>query len=390
MPRLQLNYDIDLEARQQRDNRYLSTIGLQLKDDFSAHRLKMNYDLNGRYLYEHNLRQENTLWLGQGTVDYRISRSLSALANLNLVEVASPGVTVDDVLTTQTLANGRIGLQWRTADRRRSQFRVLAEEHLYRYQNSTGLDADEDRMELEYRYRLSEQSGYSLAYQRFAQRYRNGAQSALDTDTGMWQLGFDKRWSRVGVEWFANSRKVEFVDGGSDRFDGYGMELSHQPNSRNRLSMRLGRDVQQAFRFNTTLGNGLNRLEDAGLVETDSLRLDWSYRGRFSAVTLTLYQDDIQVLSGPSANTSGRQKGGSLSLRRDLTEKFRAELNTTFLDNDFTGNRTRLTELSFIYQWVRARNIDLSLNLQGRQGDEAGQVADDVSLIIQGRARLIP
>jgi hypothetical protein len=388
-PRIQAAYLLDLETHQERDDEALSGLQLELSDDYAARRLRMDYDLVGRYRYDHVDDRDNSQWNGSGALDYRFSRSLSALLNLDLSEVADPGVLIEDELDTQTLVDGRAGLQWRLSGIGRSEWSALLQRQVFRYQSSSDLDADEDRVDLGYRYRLSERASFSLGYSRFDQRYREASQSILDTENSQWQLGYDKRWARVDLQLFANSREVEFDDGGSDRFEGYGIELSHRPNSRNRLSLRLSRDLEQAFRFNTRLGNGLDRLEQAGLVDTDSLRLSWDYRGRFTQMNLSLYQDDFDIINGAAAGP-GRQRGGELTLLREFNQRFSARLSATALDNDLADSETRLTELSLIYQWLRSRRFDLRVELQSRAGEEAGEDADDVSLVLRGRANLIP
>jgi len=388
-PRIQAAYLLDLEAHRERDDEALSTLQLELSDDYAARRLRMDYDLVGRYRYDHVDERDNSQWNGSGALDYRFSRSLGALLDIELSEVADPGVVIEDELDTQTLLDGRAGLQWNLSGIGRSEWSALLQRQMFRYQSSSELDADEDRIDLGYRYRLSERASFSLGFSRFDQRYRDATQSSLDTDNSQWQIGYDKRWSRLDLQLFANSRKVDFDDGGSDRFEGYGIELSHRPNSRNRLSLRLSRELEQAFRFNTRLGNGLDRLEQAGLVDTDSLRLSWDYRGRFTTLNLALYQDDFDIVNGAAAGP-GRQRGGELTLQRELNPRFSAQLSATALDNDLTDTETRLTELSLIYQWLRSRRFDLRVLLQSRSGEEAGADADDVSLILQGQANLIP
>ena len=386
-PRIDLSYQLDLEAHQKRDDEARSSLMLDLSDERVASRLKLNYALQGRYYYEHVDQRDNTQWSGRGRMDYRFSRGLSGLAGLSLSEVADPGVRIENELDTQTLAQGQLGLQWQGKARGRGQFSADLLREFFRYQGSDELDADENRFDLGYRYRFSDTSGLNLGYSRIEQRYVDPARSNLDTDNDQWQIGFDRRWTRVGLQLFANTRKIEFDDGSSDRFEGYGLELSHQANSRNRLSLRLARDLQQAFRFNTLLGNGLNRIEQAGLVQTDSLRLSWNYTGRFTRAELNLYQDDLEVLNG-NAVGNGRQRGGSLVLSREINNKLSGELSATSLRNDLDSNETDLQTLALIYQWIRSRRFDLRVRLESRSGKEAGADADDTSLILQGRARL--
>ncbi len=388
-PRPQAAYQIDFKAHQEREDEAISTLSLGLSDNTTARRLRTEYDILGRYREDHVDARSNTQWTGQGALDYRFSRSLSGLLDLNLSEVAAPGAVIDDVLDTQTQANGRAGLQWVVGGVGRSQLAMLLQRRIYRYDQSRELDADEDRLQLDYRYRLDERSTISLGFSRYDQRYRDGAQSTLDTDNSEWQLGFDKRWTRLSLELFASDRKVEFDDGSNDRFNGYGIELAHQANSRNRLSLRLSRELQQAFRFNTQLGNALARLENAGLVETDRVRLGWDYRGRFTTFSLSLYQDDFDILNGDDAG-SGRQKGGDFTLQRRINERLRAELTATALDNTVSATETRLSELALVYQWLRSRRFQGELQLRARNGEEAGQDADDLSLILQARANLLP
>ena len=386
-PRIDLYYQLDLEAHQERDDEARSALLLGLSDDRVASRLKLNYDLQGRYFYDHVDKRDNTQWSGRGELDYRLSRSLSGVAELSLAEVADPGVQIEDELDTQTLAQGQAGLQWQSVGPGRGQFSAALLREFFRYQNSDDLDADENRFDLGYRYRFSDAAALSLGYSRFEQRYVDPAQSSLDTDNDQWQIGFDRRWTRLGLQLFANTRKVELDDGSSDRFEGYGLELSHQANSRNRLSLRLARDLQQAFRFNTLLGNGLDRLEQAGLVQTDSLRLRWNYTGRFTRVDLSLYQDDLEVLNGSAAG-DGRQRGGTLLLNREINARLSGELSATSLRNDLDSNETDLQTLALEYQWIRSQRFDLRVRLEARGGEEAGADADDTSLILQGRARL--
>ncbi len=386
-PRIDLSYQLDLEAHQERDDEARSALLLDLSDDRVASRLKLNYDLQGRYFYDHVDQRDNTQWSGRGQLDYRISKNLSGLAELALTEVADPGVRIEDELDTQTLTQGQAGLQWQGRGRGRGQFSAGLMREFFRYQNSDELDANENRFDLGYQYRFSDTAALSLGYSRFEQRHVDPAQSGLDTDNDQWQIGFDRRWTRLGLQLFANTRKVEFDDGSSDRFEGYGLELSHQANSRNRLSLRLARDLQQAFRFNTLLGNGLDRLEQAGLVQTDSLRLGWNYTGRFTRADLSLYQDDLEVLNG-SATGNGRQRGGTLLLSRQINARLSGELSATSLRNDLDSNETDLQTLALVYQWIRSRRFDLRVRLEARGGEEAGADADDTSLILQGRARL--
>ncbi len=388
-PRPQAAYQIDLKAHQKRENEAISTLSLRLSDNTTARRLRIEYDILGHYRVGHVAARSNTQWSGQGAVDYRVSRSLSGLLDLNLNEVAAPGAVIEGVLDTQTQANGRAGLQWISAGSGRSQLVTLLQRRFFRYDQNQELDADEDRLQMDYRYHLDEQSTISLGFSRYDQRYRDDAQSTLDTDNSEWQLGFDKHWIRLSLDLFVSSRKVEFDDGSSDRFNGYGIELAHQSNTRNRLSLRLSRELQQAFRFNTQLGNALARLENAGLVETDRVRLGWDYRGRFTTLSLSLYQDDFDILNGNAAG-SGRQKGGSLALQRRINERLRAELTATALDNTVSDTETRLSGLALVYQWLRTRRFQGELQLRGRSGKEAGQDADDLSLILQARANLLP
>ena len=388
-PRLQASYAVDLEAHQEREDEAVSTLALGLSDDYSARRLRLDYDILGQYRYDHVDAIDNTQWSGQGALDYRFSRHLGGLIELALSEVADPGVAVEDDLATQTLVDGRVGLQWGWAGRGRSEWSALLQRQMFRYQESDELDADEDRLDLIYRYLLSERSSYRIGFSRFDQRYLDQAQSGLDTENSQWEIGFDRRWSRLDLELFANTRAVDFDDGSSDSFEGYGLELGYAPNSRNRLSLRLSRELQQAFRFNTQLGNGLDRLEQAGLVDTDSLRLSWDYSGRYTAMTLALYQDDFDILNGPAAG-SGTQRGGDLDIERRLNQRFSIRLSASALDNDLNDTTTRLTELSLVYQWLQTRRIDLRIELQSRSGEEADEDADDRSLILRGRANLIP
>ncbi len=388
-PRLQSSYAVDLEAHQEREDEAVSTLEIGLSDDYTARRLRLDYDILGRYRYDHVDAIDNTQWSGQGALNYRFSRSLGGLIDLTLSEVADLGVLVEDELATQTLVDGRAGLQWIWAGRGRSEWTALLQRRMFRYQESDELDADEDRIELNYRYRLSQRSSYRIGFSRFDQSYLDESQSSLDTDNSQWEIGFDRRWSRLSLELFANTRDVDFDDGSNDCFEGYGLELGYDPNSRNRLSLRLSRELQQAFRFNTQLGNGLDRLEQAGLVDTDSLRLSWDYRGRYTTLTLALYQDDFNILNGPAAG-SGTQRGGDLDIERRLNQRFSARLSATALDNDLSDTTTRLTELSLTYQWLRSRRFDVRVELQTRSGEEADQDADDLSLILRGRANLIP
>ncbi len=386
-PRIDLSYQLDLEAHRERDDEARSSLLLDLADERVASRLKLDYTLQGRYYYEHVDQRDNTQWSGRGQLDYRFSQSLSGLAELSLSEVADPGVRIEDELDTQTLAQGRAGLQWQGRAHGRGQFSADLLREFFRYQDSDELDADENRFDLGYRYRFSDTTALNLGYSRFEQRHVDPARSNLDTDNDQWQIGFDRRWTRVGLQLFANTREIEFDDGSSDRFEGYGLELSHQANSRNRLSLRLARDLQQAFRYNTQLGNGLNRLEEAGLVQSDSLRMSWNYTGRHTRAGLSLYQDDLEVLNG-NASGNGRQRGGRLVLNREINKKLSGELSATSLRNDLDSNETDLQTLALIYQWIHSRRFDVRIRLEGRSGKEAGADADDTSLILQGRARL--
>jgi len=388
-PRIQAAYQADLQAHQEREDEALSILLLGLSDKRTANRIRMEYDIDGRYRYDHVGGRDNSQWRGSGAMDYRISNSLHALLNLELSEIADPGVVVENELDTQTLADGRAGLQWRFGGSGRSEWSTLLQRQMFRYQSSSELDADENRLELGYRYRFDARSSLSLGFNRFDQRYRDSAQAALDTSNDEWQLGYAKRWARLELQLSASSREVEFGDGGSDRFEGYGIELSHQANSRNRLSFQFARTQEQAFRFNTRLGSTLARLEQAGLVNTDSLRLSWDYHGRLTTLTLALYQDDFEILNGAAAG-AGLQRGADLTMLRQFTEHFSARLSATSLDNDLSNSVTRLTELSLIYQWLQSRRFDLGMELQSRSGEEAGGDAADVSFVLRGRARLVP
>lgn len=383
-PNLLLNYSLQAEAHDSEDDLIYSNLEINLSDDYNSSRLSANYDLTTDLFYEHLDNDDNIQWEGSLNTSYNFLKPLSLYVDLYLTEIGISGSNEIDQLNSQTFTTLITGIEYVLDTPIMGEFTVNLFSQVYVYEESP-LDGKEDTIEFLYRYPLSSTSDLSTSYSRIDQQYDSEAESLNEAIIDRFRIEYEKRFSQLTLNILIDQNSIDYSNVQFEEdTDGYGLEISYRLNTRSTLLLSISSQVQQTFNINENLLLPQIPILEPGLVENDTITLQYDYQTAFNSLLLRYYQTDIRNLTELD---SEQLEGGLVEFSQVINEKLSANLGYEQLKNYQNNNQLDLITANLSYRIAESRRTFSSISFQVEEGEENNISRDDsiIEFIFTGR-----
>lgn len=376
-----LDYSFDAEIHKERDNEIFSEFSSNILGGQATSQFKLDYDIGVDYVYEHEQRIDNVLLRGDISSSYKLTPYLSWFLDIGLVELATAGNNEFDRIDTQSLIDASTGFRYSIDNLVMGQLSFTAQRNQFYYEE-TPLDAVEDSLEIRYVRPITRSSDLTISYSLLEQRYDEESQAISNVDNTRVRLGYRKSTPIYEFNLYLENNRIKFINqspSNEQDVGGYGLNYTYLINSGSSLLFTYANLIQQVFQVNTDLIDTQNPLLSSGLVENNSVSLQYNLDKNDNTLSVRIYKNDLKDISQVSSS-SGKQEGLIFDYTRTFNRKWSSGFRHNQLENQISDNDFQLTTVTASYQIHKSALFSSVVRFSAQEGKDNNQDIDDLIL----------
>ncbi len=379
--RADTGYTLIVESHSEEPDREISGLNLDIKSDYYSENFTMLLDIENDAWVEHGGGDDNVSHVGFLQSRYQFIPSTSWVFNMQALEINSESdQNLDlDILATETVVSVTTGAAYRYSTGMRGAIVAELLTSNYYYDDSP-LDAIQDTFSIAYEYPIRELLSLNTSLRIERQRYRESVESVNDAQTNSIRIELVKQVGGSEYQVFLEPADVEFLNQDQEeQIESYGVLATYEINSRSNLIFEYSNTLEQVFSYNQTLVSPVIPVLTSGLLEIESVSLQYRYQVDRQRMSIELFENDIRNVSDFGV-TSGKQKGVEVSYSRHLNDKTRLDVTLEAFNEEIVDSDSKTFVLGVNYQLYETRRINSVVNFIIEEREENNENDDDILL----------